>query len=713
MKLIKIIKSVIKSVKQLKKPTLYTIFYEFSILFISGLSKQYKFMIPLLKLFKVLKIWTISTAIFSLIYSALGEIFHFTYDYRVIAALILGIGLLIKEFAIEYYFDIHNWILKLLDKIINRLQFKVIETKNQGQIVNQGTIDKARSLTKSNPEYININEVSKNNRVQELTQMSYDNLRKQYKDILYPNTNGNYNMWTDWKFYAVALGIGISLYSVGVYFNYLPMITFSGSWTYLKTSSYNVYESIKDWFTGGNGSSGGNSSSSTSNDKPLIDLKGKSVERKIVINPEEFKGKDSITAKIFEKPSTSSSLGGDVTPSTSGDVTPTQSTVDLSNDKISILTIMNQHLFNALRESCKELVLDLIKTNPITNNSSYPIEWNTITNELEIKHYLQFKDEAIGRFLGMLIELERLRVFIPNYRSILSPSDLDILDNSIADFILKISALVSLHSHTQFNSLDSFIDSILLVAKIENISPIFDIDFVNNIDRIILNQPPLQSSFIPFLPFINKVNGFFKDLILKMYEYLTGIKPIRRGTKTGIFNCVSPVDQNDNLDHVELEYISTKSGLSDKYVMTLLFHHFPPYQIYSNAKIRGNAIPEPQVEEPIFQWVRIFDYHNQSFAYKYSDFDSYKNHILGLLLGYSYHISILHNSGMNIFELPKGEFASLFATRLYLEGELEKLVYFTNLIIEDRNKELLFKVFIIKALEERIDMILYDEMYNP
>ena len=157
MNLIKLIRTVFnQAIKLNKKPTLMTIFYEFAILFFTALRKQYKFIEPLLKLLRVLKIWTISTALFSLIYSGFSDLLGFTYDYRYFAAIAIAIGLLFKEFVYEYYLDIYGWFGRLFDRIINKLQNKVIETKNSGSVVNQSTVDKIKNIHRPNSDYLNI-----------------------------------------------------------------------------------------------------------------------------------------------------------------------------------------------------------------------------------------------------------------------------------------------------------------------------------------------------------------------------------------------------------------------------------------------------------------------------------------------------------------------------------------------------------------------------
>ena len=78
---------------------------------------------------RLFRIWALSTMIVSLIYSSLAEIFHFTYDYKYLGALLLGIGLLFKEAILGYYFDVYTWTSKLLERIGDKLQGKVSEKK--------------------------------------------------------------------------------------------------------------------------------------------------------------------------------------------------------------------------------------------------------------------------------------------------------------------------------------------------------------------------------------------------------------------------------------------------------------------------------------------------------------------------------------------------------------------------------------------------------
>ena len=71
-----------------------------------------------------------------------ADMFNLTYDYRVLGAIVIGIALLFKE----YYFDVYTWIDKTIDRIIMKLQRKVIENHNSGQINNQESVDKVKKI---------------------------------------------------------------------------------------------------------------------------------------------------------------------------------------------------------------------------------------------------------------------------------------------------------------------------------------------------------------------------------------------------------------------------------------------------------------------------------------------------------------------------------------------------------------------------------------
>ena len=286
-KLIKIIKTALKSVKLTKKASILALIYEASHLIVAALSKQYKFMTPLLKFLRVLRIWTITTGVFSLIYGSLAELFNFTYDYRFIIGLLFGIGLLIKEFVYEYYFDIHNWIQNLLERITNKLQRKVIETKNTGPVINQNTVEKVRNLTE---KPIEVNNTTNLNRkwLEEAMNSPHNPIKTYYNPIK------EYSMWRDWEFYATAILIAATIYVIGVELDYLPSAkpAITSSWDYVKTHSYDLYTNIKSWFTRGGG---GNPPAAPSVGGPSIK---DNVASGSGLTPDDFKGKGKVTEHI-------------------------------------------------------------------------------------------------------------------------------------------------------------------------------------------------------------------------------------------------------------------------------------------------------------------------------------------------------------------------------------------------------------------------------
>ena len=73
--------------------------------------------------------------VLSLTYTLLSSLFNFQYDHKFMVALIMGLGLLFKE----YMFDINDWIIRILNRMGTLLQSKV-ETNNK--ILTQDTIDK-------------------------------------------------------------------------------------------------------------------------------------------------------------------------------------------------------------------------------------------------------------------------------------------------------------------------------------------------------------------------------------------------------------------------------------------------------------------------------------------------------------------------------------------------------------------------------------------
>lgn len=273
MKFIKLIKTAIKSVKQIKKPKLWTLIYEFGLFFISALIKQYKFMTPVLKVLRVFRLWTIGSIIISFSYGILSEIFTFHYDYKYFIILFYGLFVIFREFIYEYYFDIQTWTKNLLETISNKLQKKVIESNNKNPIINQNNVDNFRNKISDN-EFVNMDEVNKNNRTEKTIANSKTNdLRKKYRDYEYFDISNHYNMWTDWKFYGFALSLTVAIYCLGVHYDYIPKPNLNGAYDYMKTCSYDVYSSIKNWFMGGRGGNNPPPASST----PVDDIVGNDI----------------------------------------------------------------------------------------------------------------------------------------------------------------------------------------------------------------------------------------------------------------------------------------------------------------------------------------------------------------------------------------------------------------------------------------------------
>ena len=135
MKFIYLIKSVFKRIKITKSTTFTSIIWQFLVLLFSVIAKNYKLALPFLRLFKVLKIWSLISMVLSLTYTLLSSLFNFQYDHKFMVALIMGLGLLFKE----YMFDINDWIIRILNRMGTLLQSKV-ETNNK--ILTQDTIDK-------------------------------------------------------------------------------------------------------------------------------------------------------------------------------------------------------------------------------------------------------------------------------------------------------------------------------------------------------------------------------------------------------------------------------------------------------------------------------------------------------------------------------------------------------------------------------------------
>ena len=52
-------------------------------------------------------------------------------------------------------------------------------------------------------------------------------------------------MWTDWRFYTLAVSLAITFYSAGIYFDYFPRPSMSGSLDYVKSSTSYIIETIK------------------------------------------------------------------------------------------------------------------------------------------------------------------------------------------------------------------------------------------------------------------------------------------------------------------------------------------------------------------------------------------------------------------------------------------------------------------------------------
>ena len=690
MKIITLIKSVLKSVKQLKKPTLWGIVYEFTLLFITALSKQYKFVSPLLKLLRIFKIWAICSMTFSLVYSALADIFNFTYDYRVLAAIALGIGLLMKE----YYFDIYTWFDKLFDRIVSKLQRKVIENHNSGHILNQENIDKVKSLHKPNTSYMNMEEVNKANRIDQILQNRQDSIRSYYKDYT-ADVDNNYNMWTDWKFYAFACCVMTSIYCLGVHYHYFPTPT--DSITQLKGSVYDLYTSIKNWFTGnqGGGDSGGSSSSTLVKNNQVPENVATSSKVKLEDLPIESSGQTTPTPST-PKPSISTKnisvddVSTQTSPVTGTDVStqtrPSSPSSEIEgNPSDNYIKIANMLVANFYEEMIERKV----------NMNVYPVQWVTPMTDLDNQIFLDLKRETIGSFLFVVLEIQRLYMLLPNYRDVASTIEIDVLDTIMMASVYKLSELVNLYSITPFYDLSDLIDSMFLIAKMEHIDPIIDMTIKNRIDLILFKNVEDSLSFMFFfslsskvfyINMYNKIVTKYKKLYNNIYFYW-----MTKGDRFKVFI----------LNHFPKYLISTVIVRDNKYNHDILMSEvLDIYDIVDDSEDETESKHiyhhNPFEEDNIFEWIKTNSYASNL---KFIDFDHYKHYIFDNLLTYVNTLATLNKNGLSINSLRRSERDEILDLRDMLTEELTNLYYYTN-IENSLDSYLLFAVFTRKALDE-------------
>lgn len=644
MKIIKIIKSSIKSVKELRRPSLWTIIKTFSVFFIASLSKQYKVMGPLLRFYRIFKVWSIGSMVMSLVYSSIAELFNFTVDYRILIAILFGIGLIMKEFLLEFYFDIHNWISKLLDKIVSRLQNKVIETHNTGNVINQSTVDKVKTI-KPRSDYLNISEVNKNNRIDQLlSSTNKGSLRPSYRDLTELSSQSTaYNMWSDWKFYAFALSILTSMYCLGVHYHYIPAPSFSGTWTYIKNSSQDVYVTIKNWFNGGGGppAAGGNAAIAREN---LVDNIPSSSNTRL----EDLPSGNTTPTPSTPRPAHTSTPSVRQIPGTS------TVEIDCSNNPTSYIRPVMSNLISFYNEmSSRDL-----------DFQTYPIQWVTLTNPVDIQVFSQMKRDVIGSLMFYLLEIQRLQINLPNYRSIISPVDLEILDNFMVASLFKVVELFRIYSITEFTNVNELIDAILIIAKIEHIDPIIDMSLKNRIDIILFDHVQDTACFLWFTTNWNSIKDWFNKLL--------------KGNKKTIV-----MDHYLQPDHV-MDYILENTDWLFK------GHDLSIGRIYTHI---------PGDKYNLFEWINTNKF---PVTLRFLDFESYKQYVFDNLLKYVSKISVLNEKGISLSSLSIEDRNEILQAKSHLTSELKNLYKYTN-IENALDNYLLFAVFTHKAMDELVE----------
>lgn len=246
MKITKIITTIIKTLKQLKKPTIWTLIIQFSSLLFNAIKKNYKFMSPLLKILRVFRLWSIGSIFITILFSFTSSMFELTYDYTFIAILVYGLCLVAKELLYEYYFDINNWFKSVIDKTAESLNNKINNDK-QNILINKNNIDKFNHKIKWGDPF-SLETINRENIIDEMHNKPYNKLRSEYKDYTIPDDN--YIIWKDPAFYIFIIGTVVALYAVGVHYDIVPepkLPNMSNSWDYIKTSTTNIYNTVKDW----------------------------------------------------------------------------------------------------------------------------------------------------------------------------------------------------------------------------------------------------------------------------------------------------------------------------------------------------------------------------------------------------------------------------------------------------------------------------------
>ena len=429
--------------------------------------------------------------VLSLTYTLLSSLFNFQYDHKFMVALIMGLGLLFKE----YMFDINDWIIRILNRMGTLLQSKV-ETNNK--ILTQDTIDKFKrgNIThrpRTLNEYINLEEVNRNNTIQQIieeSKNSHNRLRDLYKnDITSLDTNDNKSMFTDWRFWLLTTSISVTLYLTYLHYFDLPYPTFSGSGETIRTYCSDIFSKIKNYFFRGDGPG----DPSGSDHSRIFKGKGKEI--------------------ISDSPIT-------ITNNMSGESTPTAMTFDLPSDPSSSSTVPRPHfddLLNAERTvlfDSEAFGVDIFKTvvvglvTGLTSDNDSAINWNVDITNSE-------KAAVLGKLINIWYEIGRFLMAVPRFE-VLEGQDLLYVNSILHSVRVQSDAFVSMYSSSHFGSYNELMDAIDYDCRKYNIKPIVDSELSDRITDLIIKYHGciLISNFKEFL-------SLNKYLWKKYYDWLS------------------------------------------------------------------------------------------------------------------------------------------------------------------------------------------------
>lgn len=442
MRIYQIIKSSFSGViKTSKKQSILIITVEILRQIVKKLTAEYKYFKPLLRLVTLFRYWLLGTFIMSLIYTMISKIFNFNYDYMFFVSIGYGLFLVFKEYIYSYYLDFNGSIFELLDKISNKLQGKVVD---DSVLVDQKSVDK---INKVKNEYINLDDVAKENRSSQFNSNNNDSLRKSYKDF---KSNDDYSVFKDWRFWSATAIITIGVVSVIMYYN-----------GYLDTDLVkNSYNRTRDWFFNNNNldtnNSTDNNSGDSSNSSNIQNNDANNSSSSTTLSP------GTEERNFYFKDGENDTTSGDITPR--AESTPKVNKVDL----------------------------------PV-NYCSNLVDWQILVDPIEIHSFNNLKKEVLGKivyFMNQLSRLENKNISVTDFTS-----DEDYAFNSINSKIMDSCNQLAQYINRDFNSPKELLDILYKVALDEQIEPIKDKDIANVISNVIRARNSFLSSFmiIPIL----------------------------------------------------------------------------------------------------------------------------------------------------------------------------------------------------------------------